>query len=778
MPDFDVDFCSERRHEVIEYVIQKYGVDHVAQIVAFGTMAAKGAIRDVGRAMSIPYAVCDKVSKLIPNDLGITIDRALKISDGFKKLYDEDEKIHELVEIARKIEGMPRHTTTHAAGVVITENPVSDYVPLAKNDEAVVTQFTMTTLDELGLLKMDFLGLKNLTVIDNAQNMIRKKNKDFSIESIPADDKEVFEMYSSGDTEGVFQFESMGMKKVLVQLKPENTEDIIAVISLYRPGPMDSIPKYIENRRYPERVTYKHPLLRPILEVTYGCIVYQEQVMQIFRSLAGYSLGRADIVRRAMSKKKKSVMEHEKQVFIYGLDDEDGNITVDGCVRRGVPENTAREIFAEMESFASYAFNKSHAACYAVISYQTAYLKCHYPCEYFAALLTGVLSSPGKISVYIDECVKHNINVLPPDVNKSDVGFTVDENEIRFGLMAIKSIGKNLIELIIRERKSGEYTSFFDFCKRLYGKDLNRRALESLIRSGALDGIGANRRQMLNSCEKFLQYLDGMKNDNIEGQLDLFGMSEAESSFSEEPELPIVDEFSARDLLEMEKSVIGIYVSGHPLSGYDEIITKMNMDRLNDITDDEENNYPDEKRVDIIAIIEKVRLKTTKNNQRMAFVTVQDKYASLEMLVFPDILSEFGVMLIEGSIVRIIGDVSRREDEEPKILCRKIMYAPNSLNDAKSSESQEGLKSSSAKKKNSHSSRVGLYIRVPNEKSREYIRAKQIIDIFDGNTPLYIYFTDINKLRCAPRSMFVMPNKVMLEELKRRIGDSNVALVE
>ena len=768
MPDFDVDFCKERRQEVIDYVIRKYGSDHVAQIAAFGTMAAKGAIRDVGRALAIPYATCDKVAKLIPNDLGITIEKALNISDELKKVYNEDSQIHELIDTARKLEGTPRHTTTHAAGVVITEKPVSDYVPLAKNDEAVVTQFTMTTLDELGLLKMDFLGLRNLTVLNDAEKMIQKRDKSFSIENIPTDDKEVFEMYSSGDTEGVFQFESTGMKNVLVQLKPENIEDIIAVISLYRPGPMDSIPRYIENRHNPEKVTYKHPLLKSILDVTYGCIVYQEQVMQIFRTLAGYSLGRADIVRRAMSKKKKHVMEEEKKVFIYGLTDDNGNVIVDGCIRRGVSEKIAEEIFAEMESFASYAFNKSHAACYAIISYQTAYLKCHYPCEYLAALLTSVLDNSGKVAVYIDECARHNIKVLPPHVNKSEIGFAVHENEIRFGLMAIKNLGKGLIESIILERRNGEFTSFYNFCKRLYGRDMNRRALENLIKCGALDGLGANRRQMLLSCDVFLQYLNSAKNQNIEGQLDLFGISDSGNSSENEPSLPNVQEFAMSELLEMEKQTAGLYLSGHPMAEYDEVIKASKADRLSDIINDEYNSYADGKNVKIIAIIDKIKLKTTKNNQRMAFVDIEDRYGSLELIVFPKILSEYGGLIQEGSVVRISATVSRREDEEPKLLCNEITYAPREVSLLENEKTAP--KSNNVKK--------GLYIRVPSEESTEYIRAKQVIDIFDGHVPLYVHFTDANRLWIAPPSMYIYPNSVMIEELKRRVGDKNVALVE
>ncbi len=765
MPDFDVDFCKDRRQEVIDYVIRKYGSDHVAQIAAFGTMAAKGAVRDVGRALGLPYSVCDKAAKLIPGDLGMTIEKALNISKELKEMYDGDPQIHDLIDTASKLEGTPRHTTTHAAGVVITEKPVSDYVPLAKNDDAVVTQFTMTTLDELGLLKMDFLGLRNLTVLNDAEMSIRKNEPDFRIDKIPDDDKEVFRLFSDGDTEGVFQFESAGMKNVLTQLRPENMEDIIAVISLYRPGPMDSIPRYIENRHNPEKVTFKHPLLEPILKVTYGCIVYQEQVMQIFRSLAGYSLGRADIVRRAMSKKKKSVMEQERKVFIYGLTDDSGNVIVDGCIRRGVPEETAKEIFAEMESFASYAFNKSHAACYALISYQTAYLKKHYPCEYFAALLTSVLDNSGKVAVYIDECSRHGIRVIPPHVNESNVGFTVNGSRINFGLMAVKNLGRGLIEKIMRERRNGKFTSFFDFCSRMYGTELNRRALESLIRCGALDGLGANRRQMLLSMDQFLDFISAERSRSIEGQLDLFGMNPEESN---EPTLPVVSEFPPVDLLDMEKQCAGLYLSGHPLSEYDDVINTVKADRINDIVSNDDRTYSDGKKVDVFAIVSKVKLKTTKNGQQMAFVDIEDKYGTVEMIVFPNTLMEYGGLLQEGNVLRIAGTISSRDEDDRKIICDTIQTAPKKISQSVRPRLPEEKKK--PKKK-------GLYLRIPDNTCNEYTRAIQIVDIFDGTMPLYIYFTKENKLWQTPSNMWIDPNPTMLRELKKRIGEENVALV-
>lgn len=782
MPDFDVDFCKDRRQEVIDYVIRKYGSDHVAQIIAFGTMAARGAIRDVGRALAMSYAEVDSVAKLVPYDHKITIEKALAMSEELTKRYNDEPAVHKLIDMAVRLEGTPRHATTHAAGVVITDRPVSDYVPLSKNDEAVVTQYTMTTLDELGLLKMDFLGLRNLTVLDDAEKMILKHEPLFSINNIPDDDKKVFEMLSKGDSEGVFQFESSGMKNVLTQLKPENIEDLIAVISLYRPGPMDSIPKYIENRHNPQKVTYKHELLKPILDVTYGCIVYQEQVMQIFRSLAGYSLGRADIVRRAMSKKKADVMEHERKIFIEGLFREDGSVEVEGCIRRGVPRSTAEEIFSEMESFASYAFNKSHAACYAMISYQTAYLKCHYPCEYNAALLSSVLDNSGKVAVYIDDCMKHNIRVLPPHINESNIGFTVCGKNIRFGLMAIKNIGKGFITNIINERRNGVYTSFYDFCNRVYNKDMNKRAVESLIKCGALDNLGANRRQMLYSLDGLLDSLARNHRDNLAGQLDLFGMGEK----SEEPVYQLKDmgEFDENEKLKLEKEVIGLYLSGHPVAEYENASKALNADLINNIIESS-SYYTDGKRVRIIAIISDVKTKITKNNAAMAFAVLEDKFGSIEMLVFPKALMEYSTFIRVGKVILAECTVSVKEDEETKLLCNKVYPAPKTDSEISAfmSMSNSGSKSQknneqpyTQKSGKNQSDKSGLYLRFKNQECSEFIRAKQVLNIFDGSTPVYFYFEDSKKLLRVPRNMWVDLNDVMVKELKRRIGDKNVAI--
>ena len=760
MPDFDIDFCYERRQEVIDYVVRKYGADHVAQIITFGTMAARGAIRDVGRAMAMPYAAVDVIAKLVPMELGITLERALKVSPELKARYDADPQTRELIDMARKVEGMPRQASTHAAGVVITEQPVSFYVPLAKNNDAVVTQYTMTTLEELGLLKMDFLGLRTLTVLSDAEKMVRRKEPDFSIAHVPDDDPAVYRMLAEGSTNGVFQYESGGMKNVLVQLGPQSLEDLIAVISLYRPGPMDSIPKYIENRHHPERVTYLHPLLAGILDVTYGCIVYQEQVMQIFRTLAGYSLGRADIVRRAMSKKKHSVMEKERKIFIEGLIGGDGTVEVEGCIRRGVSREIAEKIFAEMESFASYAFNKSHATAYAWVSYQTAYMKYHYPKEFMAALLTSVLDNANKVAGYIEECSNMGIQVLPPNVNESGNGFTVTHGSIRFGLLAIRNLGRGFIARLLEEREQGgKYTSFYQFCKRLHGREMNRRTLESLIKSGALDGLGANRRQMLAVAETVLDNLDAEKKQNLDGQIGFFeAMGQAPR---DEIAFPDVEEFPASELLSMEKEITGMYLSGHPMAAYAQAAARLNAAKIGEIAEahGEYDRYHDGTNVTLLCIINSVRLKTTKNNSTMAFVQIEDLYGGIEMLVFPKVLAEFGHLLKEGSVVQLKGRVSAREEEEPKIICEQVLPPPGGETEKKSR-------------------RPGLYLRMPSASSREKERAVLLLEIFEGPTPVYFYYTDQKKYLKAPASLWVDNNPVLLKELRYQLGEKNVIVID
>ncbi len=775
MPDFDIDFCTERRGEVIDYVIEKYGKDRVAQIVAFGTMAARGSVRDVGRVLGMPYGSVDVIAKLIPQDLGMTIEKALTVSSQLKDKYDTDPAVKNLIDIAMSIEGMPRNTTTHAAGVVITDRPVNDYVPLARNDDTIVTQFTMTTLEELGLLKMDFLGLRNLTVINDALEMIKSGGEKVSIENVDIEDKGVYKMMAQGFTEGVFQFESQGMKSVLTQLGPTSIEDLIAVISLYRPGPMESIPMYIENSHHPEKVRYKHPLLKDILDVTYGCIVYQEQVMQIFRTLAGYSLGRADIVRRAMSKKKHDVMEKEKEIFINGLVNEDGSVEVEGCLRRGVDKNTALSIFSEMESFASYAFNKSHATAYAIVSYQTAWLKFHYPCQYMAALLTSVLDRQNKLAVYIGECRRLKIRVLPPHINYSRNTFTVVGGDIRFGLMAIKNLGKSFIDSIVEERQKGKFKSLYDFCSRMYGKGTNSRGIESLIKCGAFDGLGANRRQMLTTLKTIMDGVEYDRKRNMAGQLSIFDMGgDSSKKVSDEPVYPNLEEFSKDELLFMEDEIAGMYLSGHPLDAYDGYSEKIKADRIGDIIDDENSDkYCDGRNVRVVCVVKAVKTQLTKTNQMMAFVSAEDKYGTCEFLVFPKIFAMYGAYIKKGAVLDISGRVNCSADEEPKIICDLIKTAGTSADEVQEKTIPEAGRSSSGRQ---NFENVSLYLKVDKIGGKKYNRAKQIIDIFDGNTPLYLYLENDKKLLKAPRNMWVDINDVMLSELSSRLGDDNVKI--
>ncbi len=763
MPDFDIDFSDERRDEIIDYVVEKYGADHVAQIVTFGTMAARGALRDVGRALAIPYNKVDQVAKLVPMALGTTLKGAMAQSRELREKVEGDSQIRELFDMAQKVEGMPRHASTHAAGVVITDQPVMHYVPLAKNDEAVVTQYTMTAIEELGLLKMDFLGLRNLSVIDHATKMIQRKEPEFSIETIPQDAPQVFQMLSSGHSEGVFQLESPGMKRLLVQAQPEKMEDIIAIISLYRPGPMQFIPQYLESRKDPEKVHSRHELLRPILEPTGGCIIYQEQVMQIFRTLAGYSLGRADIVRRAMSKKKHDVLERERQVFLHGQQREDGTWEVEGCLRRGVDQATAEALFGEIENFASYAFNKSHAAGYAVVAYQTAYLKCFYPCEYMAALLSSVFGQTGKVAEYIEECQRLGISVLPPHVNFSENGFTVVGNNIRFGLLAVKNLGRGVIARMVEERRGGgHFTSFYNFCKRMVGRDLNRRAIESLIKCGALDGLGNNRREMLLSVEKVLETLESNKRRNVEGQMGFF--DSPQSGEQGDPPLDRAEDFSPADKLAMEKEVTGMYLSGHPMSAYAAAYQTGKYARMDEIfqsaNEEGSGRYQDGQWVTVLGMVAEVRKKPTKNHSEMAFVTLEDMYGSLSVLVFPKILEEFGNLLVEGSVVEMNGKLNFAEEKAPELVCNGISSG------TESAEEGHGPK---------NSVRPGLYLRLDSKEDPRYRKAMQYIAIFDGVSDLYLTFRDSGKLLRAPAKYRVDVNQPLVNALKELLGDENVA---
>ena len=747
MPDIDVDFCYERRGEVIDYVIRKYGADHVAQIVTFGTMAARAAVRDVGRAMGLSYAAVDSVAKKIPRSIGMTIERALTESDELQALYNSDEKVKMLIDTAKSVEGMPRHASTHAAGIVITDKPVSDYVPLARNDESIVTQFTMTTIEELGLLKMDFLGLRTLTVINDCVKAIRKTEPDFDIEKIPLDDEKVYALFSSGQTDGVFQCESNGMRSVFVRLKPTNLEDIIAVISLYRPGPMDSIDTYIENRHNPQRIKYKTPMLRDILNVTYGCMVYQEQVMQIFRSLAGYSLGRADIVRRAMSKKKHKVMEEERAFFC------------EGASKNGIEKRVANEIFDDMSSFASYAFNKSHAAAYAVVAYRTAYLKRYYPCEFMASLLTSVLDNSSKVSDYIEDCKRNGIKILAPNVNYSFKNFSADKdnNAILFGLLAIKNLGRDFIDTIINERTAnGQFDSFYSFCNRVYGKGFNRRAVESLIKCGALDNLGCNRREMLMNLPFIIDELDSSRRRNLEGQIGLFDLigGGGESPYV----IKHAEEFRTEELLAMEKETTGLYISSHPMEQYAELEQKLRCDRIVDILNSEndfDSKYADSISVKVMGIVNGITKKQTKNGETMAFVNLEGVSGSIEIVVFPKLFAKYVNIFNNGAAVLIGGRISVREEENPKLI---LDFA----------DTAENVKVNQTKK-------IGLFIRVESEASPEYKKCLDYIqtNANNGDIPLYFYFSTSKKYFPYKK---ISADKSIIDGLREIVGNSHVVL--
>ena len=671
MPDIDVDFCFERRQEVIDYVVRKYGKDRVVQIVTFGTLQARGVIRDVGRVMDLPYALCDTIAKMVPQELGITIDKALSTSAELRTMYESDEKVHHLIDMAKRLEGLPRHTSMHAAGVVISQKAVDEYVPLSRAaDGSITTQFTMTTLEELGLLKMDFLGLRTLTVIQNAVRMAEKSSgKTISMETIDYNDKAVLDSLASGHTDGVFQLESGGMKGFMKELKPQSLEDVIAGISLYRPGPMDFIPKYIKGKNHPESITYDCPQLEPILKPTYGCIVYQEQVMQIVRSLGGYTLGRSDLVRRAMSKKKASVMEKERQNFVYGNEEEH----VPGCIANGIDEATANHIFDEMTDFARYAFNKSHAAAYAVVAYQTAWLKYYYPLEYMAALMTSVLDASGKVAEYIFSCRQMGMRILPPDVNQGESGFSVDHGAIRYGLSAIKSIGRSVIDELVRERKQhGPYKGLKDLVERMGAQDFTRRTVENLIKAGALDCFGASRRQLLMVYTRVMDEAASEKKNSISGQMSLFDLMGDEEKEEYSVRLPDVEEFDKDQLLAFEKEVMGIYVSGHPLEKYEKLWKKRITNVTTDFEIDEETGCPkvtDGARVTVGGLVSGKTVKYTRNNQMMAFLTLEDLVGTVEVVVFPRPYEKYRSIMEEDSRLFIEGRVSAEDEKASKVIC-------------------------------------------------------------------------------------------------------------
>ena len=757
MPDFDTDFCQERRQEVIDYVMRKYGTDHVAQIATFGTMAARGAIRDVGRALNFTYAETDIVAKLVPGTPHITLKEALEVSPKLKELYDGDQRVKTLIDTAMRLEGMPRNSSTHAAGVVITADPVCTYVPLSCNDDTIVTQYTMTTIEELGLLKMDFLGLRNLTVIDDAEKEIRKRQPDFSIKTIPDDDAATFAMLSEGKTQGVFQLESAGMTGVCINMKPSSIEDITAIVALYRPGPMDSIPRFIANKQDASRVTYKTPMLEPILKVTYGCIVYQEQVIEIFRSLGGYTMGQADNIRRAISKKKMKVIEEERKVFVYG----DPAQNIPGCVGHGIPEAVAQSIYDEIVDFANYAFNKAHAVCYAIVAYQTAYLKCHYPRQYMAALMTSVLDSATKIAGYIAECKELGIPVLPPDLNHSEDHFTVEGDAIRFGLGAVKNVGIGLIRTMVKKRQEGgPFQSLEDFIERMGEGELNKRAVENFIKCGAADCFGNHRSELLAVYDSMMDAIAASRKKNLEGQLGLFGMQEENDAAAKIP-IPKLNEMKKADLLALEKETMGIYISGHPMDDYREILKHTHVVRIGSLMD-EDSRYEDDQIVSVAGIVQTVKMKTTRNNSMMAYVTVEDDTAAMEMLAFSNVLSQFGGYLKEGAAVVITGRLSLRDDKEPQIVINRARPI---------SDFAEGSPEPAARP--AQPPRQGtLYLRLPGEEGKLYPKVRAILNMFPGDSKVVLYFSDTGHRR-GTRALLA---ESMLTELKKILGEGNVVV--
>ncbi|NLH00615.1 MAG: DNA polymerase III subunit alpha, partial [Clostridiales bacterium] len=759
MPDIDIDFCVERRGEVIDYVNRKYGADHVAQIVTFGTMAARAVIRDVGRVLNISYAECDAVAKQVPMAPGITLDEALKLSKPLREMYENDNRIKELIDTAKALEGMPRHASMHAAGVVISGKPLYEYVPLAKNDESVVCQFTMTTLEELGLLKMDFLGLRNLTVLEGATRLVRKFMPDFDIAKVPDDDPATFEMLSQGKTSGVFQLESTGMTAVCTGLKPRSIEDITAVIALYRPGPMDSIPKFLECSADPKKIRYKHELLRDILGITYGCIVYQEQVIEIFRKLAGFSLGQADMIRRAMSKKKEKEIIKERQAFIYG----DAERGIAGAVANGVPEEVAGSIYDEILDFANYAFNKAHAVSYAIISYRTAYMKCHYPKEYMAALLSSVLDSSSKVAEYIAECRELGIKLLPPDINESEADFTVSGENIRFGLAAVKNIGRGFINALMENRENnGKFKSFDEFCRRLYGKDLNRRALESLIRAGAFDSLGYKRSQLMRVADKVLESVNDSIRKNVEGQLDLFSMGQEEEKSSGALELPDIPEFSARELMAMEKETTGLYLSGHPMDEYRVLARRAGAVPIGAIMSDFSQeggpvSFEDGQFVTVAGVIESAKTKTTKNNSLMAYIQLEDATGSIELIAFQRVLDVSGGYIRESAPVIVKGMISVRDEKDPQIMVETL----RPLTDIEPLGREELPKKEKT-----------LWVKIPSKDDPRMKRIELVKIMFEGNERMIIYCEDTKKrltTGCIIHDAFI-------KELKEMLGDENVVV--
>ena len=757
MPDIDVDFCFERRQEVIDYVRRKYGDDCVVQIVTFGTLAARGVIRDVGRVMDLPYAQVDTIAKMIPQELNITIDKALQMNPELKKAYEDEKEIHELIDTAKRLEGLPRHTSMHAAGVVISQKDVSEYVPLSRaSDGSIVTQFTMTTLEELGLLKMDFLGLRTLTVIQNAVHLVEQDTGvKLDMQQIDYNDKRVLDSLGTGRSDGVFQLESAGMKNFMKELKPQSLEDVIAGISLYRPGPMDFIPQYIRGKNRPDTIKYDCPQLEPILKPTYGCIVYQEQVMQIVRNLAGYTLGRSDLVRRAMSKKKAAVMEKERQNFVYGNEEEG----VPGCIANGISEQTANKIYDEMTDFAKYAFNKSHAAAYAVVSYQTAFLKYYYPVEFMAALMTSVIEMPNKVAEYIQVCRQMNIKILPPDVNRGAYGFSVDNGSIRYGLSAIKSVGRPVINALVEEREiNGEYRSLKDFIERLTGT-VNKRAIENFIKAGALDCMEGNRRQKMLVYGQIVDSIAQEKKNSFAGQMSLFDLVSEEDKKDYEIRMPDVEEYDKDMVLAFEKDVLGIYLSGHPLEKYRNIMEKMISARTIDFQPDDETGIPkvyDGQKVIIGGMITEKTIKYTRNNKVMAFLTMEDLMGTVEIVVFPRDYEKWQAMINEDARVFIQGRVNAEDDKPSKLILEKVRSFEDMPREIwiQFSDKEE-------------------YTQKAEELLKELANAHG-----NASSAVVIYLKDVNAMKRLPAVYHVQITEYLLEDLRKKYGESNVKLVE
>ena len=755
MPDIDVDFCFERRQEVIEYVRRKYGDDCVVQIVTFGTLAARGVIRDVGRVLDMPYAQVDTIAKMVPQEPNITIDKALGMNPEFRKAYEEQEDIHRLIDLAKRLEGLPRHTSMHAAGVVISQKDVSEYVPLSRaQDGSIVTQFTMTTLEELGLLKMDFLGLRTLTVIQNAVKMIEQSTGVFlDMQKIDYNDKKVLDSLGTGRTDGVFQLESAGMKNFMKELKPQSLEDVIAGISLYRPGPMDFIPQYIRGKNRPDTIRYDCPQMEPILKPTYGCIVYQEQVMQIVRDLAGYTLGRSDLVRRAMSKKKASVMAKERQNFVYGNVEEG----VPGCIANGISEEIANKIYDEMTDFAKYAFNKSHAAAYAVVSYQTAYLKYYYPVEFMAALMTSVVEMPNKVAEYISVCRQMGIQILPPDINHGMYGFSVDNGAIRYALSSIKSIGRPVIEGIVREREEhGEYTSLKTFVERNIDQ-INKRVVENLIKAGALDCLEGNRKQKMTIYTQIIDSINQDKKHTMAGQLSLFDIASEEDKKEFEIRMPQVEEYPKEIILTFEKEVLGIYLSGHPLERYRNMMEKMISAKTSDFQPDDETGIPevyDNQKVIVGGMITDKTIKYTKNNKVMAFLTVEDLVGTVEVVVFPRDYEKCQMFLNEDARLFIQGRVSAEDDKASKLILEKVRTFDDMPKE--------------------------LWIQF--ESREDYAKAETglVDDLMSsrGNSSVVIYLKDVKAMKKLPPAYQVHIEDSWLKHMCEKYGSSNVKIVD